>query len=304
MRKLLVSIYNPGAESPAGRVGFAPLRHRLRRPAPAGPRWPARTLLAPLLALLLVGTGCEQRPPAANPGRPTGNAPAAVPPVTVGPARPAPPDSATLARADSLATASWGRAADSLSGVAGAAHRFAPAPPRFVGLRDTVGNGRAARLIGGPFNPATLRYQREPAVPLMLKLARRTTLMVGVNSSESRLYHLFADAQVPARVVANPLALDRLAFAPGQARLNAEGAQQLGSLAALLHTFPKVKLQLSGHAAPTEPQAAALSAARAQASRAELLKLGVAPARLVVVALPARPNDPHPQGLSVRVVAR
>jgi outer membrane protein OmpA-like peptidoglycan-associated protein len=128
--------------------------------------------------------------------------------------------------------------------------------------------------------------------------------MVGVNSSESRLYHLFSDKKVPAGTLAQPLVLDRLAFEPGQARLGAEAAQQLGNVAALLHTFPKVRLQLSGHAAPTEPKAWSLPAARAQACLAELIKRGVAPARLHTAPAAPKAGDPNPQGLSIRVVAR
>jgi outer membrane protein OmpA-like peptidoglycan-associated protein len=217
------------------------------------------------------------------------------------------PDSAAAAaKADSLIAAGWGSAVDSAGGVpaVSTAKPGASAKAKFVGMRDTVGNGLASRLLGGAFNPATLRYRRDPATPLMLKLARRTTLMVGVNSSESRLYHLFSDKKVPAGTLAQPLVLDRLAFEPGQARLGAEAAQQLGNVAALLHTFPKVRLQLSGHAAPTEPQAWTLPAARAQACLAELIKRGVAPARLHTAPATPKAGDPNPQGLSIRVVAR
>ena len=259
---------------------------------------------------LLAASSCE---PAKQTETTTAAAPAVAKPDTV--AAPAPssamvmPDSAAAAaKADSLIAAGWGSAVDSVGGAPAAAAPLAkpsaPVKPKFVGMRDTVGNGLAARLLGGPFNPTTLRYRRDPAVPLMLKLARRTTLMVGVNSSESRLYHLFANKKVPAAIVAQPLVLDRLAFEPGQARLGAEAAQQLGNLAALLHTFPKVRLQLIGHAAPTEAQAYTLPAARAQACLTELVKRGVAPARLHTAPAVPKAGDATPQGLSVRVVAR
>ncbi|WP_375417955.1 OmpA family protein [uncultured Hymenobacter sp.] len=184
---------------------------------------------------------------------------------------------------------------------AAAASPTPPARPRGPVLRDTLGNGRAARLLGGAFDRASLRYRRDPATPLMLKLARRATLMVGVNSSESRLYRLFSD---PTATLTKPLALDRLSFEPGQAQLGAEAAQQLGNLAALLHTFPKVQLRLNGHSATTEPQFWKLGNARARACLAELVKQGVAPARLHTEWLAPQPKDPHPQGLSVRVIAK
>ena len=259
-------------------------------------------LLAAGLLTLWAAAGCEQTKPteAARQVPPATPPLVAVPaPVKTPPARPR-PDSAA-ANADSLHTMSRSPAAAATASAL-PAKPAAPVKSRLVGMRDTVGNGKAARLLGGAFDPYTLRYRHDPAVPLMLKLARRTTLMVGVNSSESRLYHLFADPKVSAATLANPLALDRLTFEPGQAILGAEAAQQLGNLAALLHTFPQVTLTLSGHSATTEPQFWKLGNARGRACLVELLKLGVAPTRLRTEWLAPKAGDPHPQGLSVRVM--
>lgn len=244
-----------------------------------------------LLSLLAGAVGCGPAQPAEKAGQVV-----AVPKPASTP--PAPPPAA-VRPADSL-TPPPSRAADSAKAVA--AIKPAPAKPKVPGLRDTIGNALAARLLGGAFNPATLRYRRDPNTPLMLKLARRTTLMVGVNSSENRLYHLFSDARVPAAVRAQPLALDRLSFEPGQAQLGAEAAQQLGNVAALLRTFPAVQLRLSGHSATTEPQFWTLGKERARACLAELLKQGIAPTRLHTEWLAPKAGDPTPQGLSIRLV--
>ena len=249
--------------------------------------------LAGLLGLL-GAAGCESThssTEAAQPAQTTAGAP--------GPAAPSAPAAAAgvlaPAGADSLVAA---------GGVAEALARAKPArlKPRRRSLRDTVGNGLATRLLGGPFDVNTLRYRRDPASPLMLKLARRTTLMVGVNSTESRLYRLFSDERVPPAVRAQPIALDRLSFDPGQAKLGAEAAQQLGNVAALMRTFVDVRLQLIGHAAPTEPRAGSLTTARAKAALAELLKQGIAPARLRTAYAPPKAGDLTPQGLSVQLL--
>jgi outer membrane protein OmpA-like peptidoglycan-associated protein len=288
MRVLLFFFGKNLPAAPGSCFASAPCLSRPARPA-------ARLLTIAGLLALLAGAGCNTRPAETAPPAPP-TAPTSPPPASA-----AKPDT-SAAPADSSATAA--RAADSARFKPVAAKPAAPAKPKGPVLRDTIGNGKAARLLGGSLDLNTLRYRRDAGAPLMLKLARRTTLMVGVNSSESRLYRLFAGAPVPPALLARPLALDRLAFEPGQAVLGAEAAQQLGSLAALLHTFPKVQLRLSGHSAATEPQFWKLGNARGRVCMAELVKLGVAPSRLRTEWLPPQPKDPHPQGLSVRVVAR
>lgn len=315
---ILVLRSSPTKNRPLGRSGACSAAARPSLP-PASPRVPRRLVArllraASLLTLLLAGTGCEPTTPAKTAA---GAAPAASPP-SLPPPPPATPAPAPATAPTAAAVTRAGAAADSVGGpgrdstlrpaapavAAGPAKPAAPARPKGPVLRDTIGNALAARLLGGSFDVNTLRYRRDPATPLMLKLMPRTTLMVGVNSSESRLYRLFAGAPVPPALLARPLALDRLAFEPGQAALGAEAAQQLGNLAALLRTFPKVSLRLYGHSAATEPLFWKLGNARARACLAELLKQGIAPARLHTEWLAPIPKDGHPQGLSVRTVTR
>ena len=139
-------------------------------------------------------------------------------------------------------------------------------------LPDTIGNAKLATLIGGKFDAHKGTYTRDSGVPLMLKLPRRTTLMVGVNSTESLLYKRLAS---PDLTIRQALDIDRLMFGAGQAKLDMEGAQQLGNVASLLKTFPRARLVVFGSAEPTEAQSLTLALARAQAVVAELVKQGV-----------------------------
>ena len=144
-------------------------------------------------------------------------------------------------------------------------------------LRDTIGNASTASAIGGRFNVAAGRYLKGEGRPLIIKLANRATLTVGINSTESLLYKRLVNPALPRP---SDVVLDRLAFDAGRASLGAEGAQQLGSVANLLKTFPKVRVLVLGHANPTEDDAAKLGLKRATAAVEELQKQGIAPSRL------------------------
>lgn len=147
----------------------------------------------------------------------------------------------------------------------------------FTGLRDTVGNAGLAKQVGGKFNVATGRYPKGEGQPLIIKLVDRATLTVGINSTESLLYKRLAHPSLPRP---SDIAIDRLSFDLGQARLGAEGAQQLGSIASLLKTFPKVRLVVVGHANNHEAQAMRLGLQRASVAVDELVKQGIPADRL------------------------
>jgi outer membrane protein OmpA-like peptidoglycan-associated protein len=151
------------------------------------------------------------------------------------------------------------------------------APVAFAGLRDTVGNAGLARQVGGRFNVGTGRYPKGEGQPLLIKLVDRATLSVGINSTESLLYKRLAHPSLPRPA---DIAVDRLSFDLGQARLGAEGAQQLGSIASLLKTFPKARLVVVGHANNHEAQAMRLGLQRANLAVDELVKQGIPADRL------------------------
>lgn len=153
----------------------------------------------------------------------------------------------------------------------------APATATVAGLRDTVGNAALARQVGGKFNVAAGRYSKGEGQPLIIKLVDRATLTVGINSTESLLYKRLAHPALPRP---SDIAVDRLSFDLGQARLGAEGAQQLGSIASLLKTFPKTRLVVVGHANNHEAQAMRLGLQRANLAVDELVKQGIPADRL------------------------
>jgi outer membrane protein OmpA-like peptidoglycan-associated protein len=140
-----------------------------------------------------------------------------------------------------------------------------------------VGNAGLARQIGGRFNVAAGRYPKGEGQPLLIKLINRATLTVGINSTESLLYKRLAHPSLPRPA---DIPIDRLSFDLGQARLGAEGAQQLGSIASLLKTFPKARLVVVGHANNHEAQAMRLGLQRANLAVEELVKQGIPPDRL------------------------
>lgn len=174
-------------------------------------------------------------------------------------------------------------------------------------LIDTIGNAAQASHIGGSFNAALGRYPKGEGQPLDIKLINRSTLSVGINSSESLLYK---------RLVNNGLsrpssvALDRLVFDSSQAKLGAEGAQQLGNVAHLLKTFPKARILVLGHATTKEAEAMRLSLLRANAAIDELVKQGISADRfqaqgVLATGVPAGANAAEKlamqQGISLSV---
>lgn len=202
-------------------------------------------------------------------------APAPAAEATPAPAEPvAPPAAAEIPTPEPMAEA----AVVAPPPVAVAQPKLAAARPAAVaGLRDTVGNAGLARQIGGRFNVAAGRYPKGEGQPLLIKLVDRATLTVGINSTESLLYKRLAHPSLPRPA---DIAVDRLSFDLGQARLGAEGAQQLGSIASLLKTFPKARLVVVGHANNHEVQAMRLGLQRANLAVDELVKQGIAADRL------------------------
>jgi len=184
----------------------------------------------------------------------------------------------------------------SKSAAAAKAATHAPAGPVLV---DTIGNAALATYIGGGFNAAQGRYPKGEGQPLNIKLINRATLTVGINSSESLLYKRLVN---PNLARPSSVALDRLAFDQGQAKLGAEGAQQLGNVATLLKTFPKAHLLVLGHATSSEAEAMRLSLQRANTAIEELVKQGISADRLqaqglLATGVPAAPTAAEKQAL-------
>lgn len=231
-------------------------------------------------------------------------APASTPTETTtpAPATPAPAPALVAAPAEPVAPAAPAPAALPAGKVV-AAKAVAAGPV----LRDTIGNAAMARSIGGHFNVAAGRYLKGEGQPLVIKLVNKATLTVGINSTESLLYKRLANPALPRP---SDLVLDRLTFDNGRAGLGAEGAQQLGSVASLLKTFPKVHVLVLGHANPAEEDATKLGLKRATTAVTELQKQGIDPTRLQAQGVLATgvPGDNDPperlamlQGISLKI---
>lgn len=174
-------------------------------------------------------------------------------------------------------------------------------------LRDTVGNAAMARNVGGRFDAATGHYFKGENQPLPIKLVDGATLTVGINSTESLLYKYLSKTTMRPQ---GDLVIDRLTFAASEAHLGAEGAQQLGSIANLLKTFPKSRLLLIGHANLSEGNMTQLALQRAQVAVDELHKCGISTNRLQaqgVLATGTPTDDDSPerqamlQGISLKI---
>ncbi len=87
---------------------------------------------------------------------------------------------------------------------------------------------------------------------------------------------------------------DRLLFDTGKSTLKAESGAQLANIAAILKAFPKVAVKIGGYTDNVGNPASnmKLSADRAKTVAGELVKLGIASARLV----PEGYGDTHPVG--------
>ncbi|MFT3981296.1 MAG: sodium-translocating pyrophosphatase [Ferruginibacter sp.] len=114
-----------------------------------------------------------------------------------------------------------------------------------------------------------------------VKLADGTELNVGATSAERRLVEFITNAN---RSVDKTtwFTMDRLYFETGKSVLKASSQEQLKNIAAIMKANPSVELKLGGYTDNTGDSAAnvKLSQERADAAKAELVKLGVAASRL------------------------
>ena len=223
----------------------------------------------------LLGTPANATQQEAAPAAEVASAPTAEPAATApasAPAAPATPAVATAAKPVAATTKLAPVTVPAKGGTTAPVHTAAGAV-----LIDTIGNAAQASHIGGSFNAALGRYPKGEGQPLDIKLLNRSTLSVGINSSESLLYKRLVNNSL-----ARPssVALDRLVFDPSRAKLGAEGAQQLGNIAHLLKTFPKARILVLGHATTKEAEAMRLSLLRANAAIDELVKQGISADRL------------------------
>ena len=114
-----------------------------------------------------------------------------------------------------------------------------------------------------------------------LKLADGNEITVGGNSAEKKLVDFITDANKGVDKT-TWFTMDRLYFETGKTTLKAASQEQLKNIAAILKAYPAIELKLGGYTDNSGDSAAnvQLSADRATIAKDELVKLGVAAARL------------------------
>ncbi|ALW86650.1 hypothetical protein AUC43_17135 [Hymenobacter sedentarius] len=120
--------------------------------------------------------------------------------------------------------------------------------------------------------------------PIKLTLANGTTLKVGANSTENRLYTFLASPVEVDSVNRTKgwINFDRVNFETGKATLTPESAPQLDNIARIIKSFPNAVVKIGGY---TDSTGSAdlnyqLSDDRARAAMLALVRRGVSPDRL------------------------
>lgn len=136
----------------------------------------------------------------------------------------------------------------------------------------------------GRYDTGTGNYIYDTGANTTLKLADGTTLTVGDNSTEARLFNFLNDKgqTVSDNKTQGWISLDRVYFNTGKSTLTDASLAQFKNLAAILKAFPDASLKLGGY---TDTQGAAaknllLSADRANAARMAVVSNGIAPGRV------------------------
>jgi len=139
----------------------------------------------------------------------------------------------------------------------------------------------AAIAANGNYSTAKGSYiYGQAGVPAVLKLKGGLRQIIGVNSTENKLYQFLANpaAEVdPNDPYKGWITFDRIYFEPNKAILTPESMWQLSNVASILNTFPLSQVQLGGYTDSTGGFVLneKLSAARALAAKATLVKMGV-----------------------------
>lgn len=151
---------------------------------------------------------------------------------------------------------------------------------------DTTRTMAAAPMAAptGRYDDKTGNYIYDTGANTTVKLPDGTTLNVGNNSTEARLYNFLNDN---GQTVSNDktqgwISLDRVYFNTAKATLTAESQAQLKNLAAILKAFPNAAIKLGGY---TDNKGKAdmnltLSADRANTARKAVMDAGIDPSRV------------------------
>lgn len=138
----------------------------------------------------------------------------------------------------------------------------------------------------GVLDTVTGNYIYNVGAGTEIKLADGTTLKVGENSTEARLYRMLNDAAFvvdTADKKANWVVLDRVYFETGKSVLTAESAAQILNIGSILKNFPKAAIKLGGYTDNTGDAAInkKVSAERAKIVAGEMVKAGAGAGQVI-----------------------
>jgi OOP family OmpA-OmpF porin len=117
-----------------------------------------------------------------------------------------------------------------------------------------------------------------------INLADGTSLVVGRNSSEHKLYQFITEGTIDeSDKTKNWISLDRVFFETGKSVLTAPSAAQVKNIGAILKNYPNASLKIGGYTDNTGDAALnkKISTERAKIVGAELVKAGAAPKQIV-----------------------
>lgn len=149
---------------------------------------------------------------------------------------------------------------------------------------DTTANSslaeKAGQAVAGSLNQAG-DWVYNLGANKTIKLPDGVSLNVGENSSESKLISFIEDSNKSVNDT-TWFSLDRLFFETGKATLKPESQDQLSNIAAIMKSYPKVKLKIGGYTDNTGSADAnmKISTERANVAMKDLVGLGVSADRL------------------------
>ncbi|HEX8349648.1 MAG TPA: OmpA family protein [Hymenobacter sp.] len=160
------------------------------------------------------------------------------------------------------------------------------AVPANAGNKGVMGEATAAAApVSGHYDQVSGNYIYDTGLPLVLKLANGSKQIVGVNSTENKLYQFLSDENMQVDSVNRTkgwISFDRVYFEPNKTTLTAESLVQLQNVAEILKTFPNAKVKIGGY---TDTRGDAfwnlkLSEERAKAAMATLINMGIETTRV------------------------
>jgi outer membrane protein OmpA-like peptidoglycan-associated protein len=149
---------------------------------------------------------------------------------------------------------------------------------------DTTTNSslaeRAGQAVAGSLNEAG-DWIYNLGANKTIKLPDGVSLNVGENSSEAKLISFIEDSNKSVNDT-TWISLDRLFFETGKSTLKPESQDQLSNIAAIMKSYPKVKLKIGGYTDNTGSADAnmKISTERANAAMKDLVSLGISADRL------------------------